>query len=166
MPNDNQNSETMTAFYKGRPVGEFMMQEIDHEEQVGVWLGFNNGTGYGIGTILRPASAGDFRIAATALWNEVQKQYETDDDLLEAERQATRAHRPIQDNDSATSAFMVAIEGIRIRLATLDEHAADHFCVSPDNVTWSNVADAFNTAARLDEILQSLGFDIPKEAGF
>lgn len=71
-----------------------------------------------------------------------------------------------ESNDSQTAAFMVVIESIRLRLDALYAHTDDHFCVTPDDVTWANVGDAFAVAAHLDQALSHLGLPIPTEGGF
>lgn len=74
MPNKTK-PEPIPATYDGRTVGEFMLQEIDDETHVGVFIRFISDRDYGIGTIPRPVNREDFETAANALWLEVQQQY-------------------------------------------------------------------------------------------
>lgn len=58
----------------------------------------------------------------------------------------------MSENTSALNAFMVAIRKADDMTMSLMHHICNHFDLAPEDVTWSNVADAQYLVNQLREI--------------
>lgn len=67
------------------------------------------------------------------------------------------------NTDQALAEFLAARADCLAMLASLTQHATDHFGVNPDSLGWAQVGDAKKTRSDLIELVRSLGIPLENE---